>query len=161
VFFCVLSSGGVYLNEIKVERGLKIKKCKTFMKSKISVILVILVIVILGAGVYLFMSLQTANEKIQTLENEKAALQAKIDKGLAYAEVFDVLMWSGWKASGLTLRFQFDNDVDALVDLESRIKSLNDTELEKYQKEIKKMGDDTSVVKAMDYLLGAIEKSLK
>ncbi len=131
------------------------------MKSKINIILIILLVVIAGAGVYLFMSLQTANSEVQTLKSDNAALQAKIVKGLAYTEAFDILMYGGWKASGLTPRFEFSDDTAALVELRNRITNLGDAELEAYEKEIEKTGSDAAVLKAMDYFLGAIEKSLK
>lgn len=129
--------------------------------TKVTIILLVLLVVSLGAGVYFFISLQTANSKVQTLENEKAVLQAKIDKGLAYAETFDVLMWGAWSAAGLTPRFQFADNTEALLELKNRLNNLGDAELSAYEKEIEKTGGDVAVVKAMDYLLGAIEKSLK
>ncbi len=131
------------------------------MKSKISIILVILLIIIAGAGVYLFMSLQTANSEVQTLKSDNAALQAKIDKGLAYVETLDVLMYGGWKASGITPRFEFSDNTEALLALKNRISNLGDAELDAYEKEIEKTGSDVAVLKALDYLLGAIEKTLK
>lgn len=132
------------------------------MKStKVTIILLVLLVASLGAGVYFFMSLQTANSEVQTLKSDNAVLQAKISKGLAYAEAFDILMWGGWKASGLTLRFQFADDTDALLELKNRLNDLGDAELIAYEKEIEKTGSDVAVVKAMDYFLGAIEKSLK
>ena len=129
------------------------------MKStKVTIILLVLLVVSLGAGVYFFMSL---NSEVQTLKSDNAVLQAKISKGLAYTEAFDILMWGGWKAAGLTPRFQFADDTAALMELENRLNNLGDAELSAYEKEIKETGSDVTVVKAMDYLLGAIEKSLK
>jgi hypothetical protein len=129
--------------------------------KKITIILAVLLVISLGAGIYFFVSAQNLKADLNASRNENAALEAKISKSLAYAETFDILMWGGWKAAGITPRFQFDNDTAALLELKNRIKNLNDSELATYEQDLEKTGSQTAVFQTMDYLLGVIQKSLK
>jgi len=144
-------------------------------QNLIVIILAALVIVSLGAAVYFF----TINQKmetgikqmqtqlagltmqVQTLTTQNAATQAKLAKALGYVEYLDVMLWSAWKQMNITPRFNFDNEVSYMLDLQSRSKALNDTQLSNLLQSFGTQQGDVVFTQTLNYIIQQITNSLK
>ena len=102
--------------------------------------------------------LTKAQGQIQSLQGDKEAVEEKRAEALAYAEFVDVAMYPVWKEAGLTPRFEFEDDVDWLVELTNRASDMEDTKLSSY---IKKLDEAATFSALSDYCLDRIEKALK
>lgn len=134
------------------------------MKNNLVTILGVLLIVTVVLGVYFYTSGQSKIKTLQTeldkAQSENKNLKDAKAKGLAYAEYADVLIWPALKDIGATPRFNFKDNVAWLLELENRIKNLNDSELEDYLGQIK-ANDQDGFILSVDRALGGIETVLK
>jgi len=144
-------------------------------QNLIVIILAALVVVSLGAAVYFFtinqkmqvglkqMQTQLAGltTQVQTLTTQNAATQVKLTKALGYVEYLDVMLWSAWKQMNITPRFNFDNEVSYMLDLQNRSRALNDTQLSNLLQSFATQQGDVVFTQTLNYIIQQITNSLK
>jgi len=143
-------------------------------QNLVILILAVLLVIIFGSGIYCFAAnqkLQTVlkeaerkieglNSEIQTLRNEKSLLETKISKGLAYTEYLDIFLWPVFVESGITPPFKFSDEVEWILELRKRSEQLNDKQL-RYHLEMFEKDGDIAFDRMFNYILDAVEKSLR
>ncbi|PIR02813.1 MAG: hypothetical protein CO144_01575 [Candidatus Nealsonbacteria bacterium CG_4_9_14_3_um_filter_35_11] len=141
------------------------------MKNNLVTILAILLVIVLGAGVYFYTNVQgklkmlqtelgNLQSQVQTLNLEKTDLETKIAQGLAYVEYLDVLLWPMFEEAGITPKFDFSDPMQYLSDVEQRAKTLDDEILIDNLNKIK-AGDSKGFNASLIRVLAKLEESLK
>jgi len=141
------------------------------MKNNLVTILAILLVIVLGAGVYFYTNVQgklkmlqtelgNLQSQVQTLNLGKTDLETKIAQGLAYVEYLDVLLWPMFEEAGITPKFDFSDPMQYLSDVEQRAKTLDDEILIDNLNKIK-AGDSKGFNASLIRVLAKLEESLK
>ena len=132
-------------------------------KNIIVVVLVVLLIAVIGWGWSLQQGKAKLQGQIQRLDNEKGALQTKINKGLAYAETLDILFDPARAQGGLPTRYNLSSEEETISKLSDKVKATGDSKLQDYLNIMKEGGDEasTATVSFMYYTPAAIVDILK
>ena len=113
------------------------------MKKGIVVILVVLLIISIGFGIYSFQkSVKTEKSlqvQIDTLTGENGALRQKIAQGLAYAKALDVLYEPVRKQMSLPTRYNL-SDMEWMSEFSNTTKAAGDDTLSYLFQDIQKGG---------------------
>ena len=104
--------------------------------------------------------LAKAQAQIQPLPDDKEAAEEKLAEALAYVEYMDIVMYPIWKSAGLTPRFDFEDDMEWMMELRGRADDMGDAELSNYLEELLE-GDEEAMLRLCHYCLDRIEEALK
>ena len=136
------------------------------MNKIIVPILIVLLIIAIGFGAYSFQKGAKAGKLLQTkitaLEAENGALQQKVNKGLVYAKMLDLLYEPVRKQMGLATRYGL-TDANWVSEFSRVTESTGDSALESYFQGILKGDADaqTATVRFMEHAISKITDSLK
>jgi len=131
-------------------------------KNIIAVVLAVLLIAVIGWGWSLQQGKAKLQGQIKTLENEKGALQSKIEKGLTYAESLDIIFDPARERAGLPTR-QNLSETEMLSKLTETIKAIGDSKLQDDLDIIKQGGNEAgmAIISFMEHAVSAIVDTLK
>ena len=135
-------------------------------KNIIIAVLIILLVISVGFGIYSFQKNTKGTEPSQaqftTSEQEKEILQQKIDKGLAYAKSLDLLYEPMRKQMSLTTRYSL-TDIEWVTEFSKTTKAVRDDTLNYLLKDIMEGGttSEKATVRFMERAVSAIVDILK
>jgi len=98
--------------------------------------------------------------QIQPLPEEKEVAGEKLAEALAYAEYLDILMYPLWKEAKLTPRFDFEDELEWLIEIKNRTDNMGDAKLGDYFEALKG-GDEAAMNLIWRHCFDIIEKALK
>ena len=103
--------------------------------------------------------LAEAQAQIQSLRGSKTA-EEKLAEALAYVEYLDIVMYPVWKQAGLTPRFDFEDELEWLIEIKNRTDNMGDAKLGDYFEALKG-GDEAAMNLIWRHCFDIIEKALK
>lgn len=103
--------------------------------------------------------LTEAQAQTQSLQSDKEVIEGKRAEALAYAEYLDIIMYPVWKDAGITPRFDFEDDIEWLLELRSRASEMEDEKLTGYVIELGE-GSQTAMNDLWNYCLERMEQAL-
>jgi len=148
-----------------LRKGLN-KEIKKMNKNVIIAVLVVLLVISVGFGVYSFQKSTkgtgSSQAQFATSEQEKEVLQEKIDKGLAYAKSLDLLYEPMRKQMNLTTKYSL-TDVEWVSEFSKVTKAVKDDTLNYLLKDIMDGGatGEKATIRFMERAVSAIMDVLK